>query len=65
MLGLLIGAAFAAGEALTVAWLSAFPERVSDLPAMRIKFWSLAIAAISLVLVALGLLIHWKRGGRR
>jgi hypothetical protein len=40
---------FSLGQAITFAWLSAFPEQASRLESLAWRFWS--YAALSLVLV--------------
>jgi|GEM_PF-2333638 len=44
-----VATAFAMGQALTFAWLSALPEQASRLESLAWKFW--AYAALSLILV--------------
>lgn len=58
MLLLLFGALFAAGQAVTFAWLSAFPERASHLDSLAFKFWVYAALCVVLLLVDFGLLIE-------
>lgn len=61
MVVLLLAAFLAVGQAITFAWLSAFPERASQLESLEIKFWSNAAVAAALVLIDLGLLVHLVR----
>lgn len=61
MIGLLLAAFLAAGQAITFAWLSAFPERASQLHTLEIKFWSYATLAVVLVIIDLGLLVRLIR----
>ena len=61
MVCLLLAALFAAGQAITTAWLSAFPERASQLGSLEIEFWSYAAVAAILVVVDLGLLVRLMR----
>jgi membrane protein implicated in regulation of membrane protease activity len=58
MIGLLLAAFLAAGQAITFAWLSAFPEQASRLHTLEIKFWSYATLAVVLVIIDLGLLVR-------
>jgi len=50
---LLITALLAAGQAVTFAWLSSFPERNAELGALRVKFWSSVCMSL---MASLGLL---------
>ena len=59
ILALLLLAFLAAGQAITFAWLSSFPERASQLASLDIKFWIYATAAVVLVLIDLGLVVRW------
>ena len=52
---LLLAACLAAGQAITFAWLSSFPERASQLESLRIKFWSYSISCAVLVIIDLAL----------
>lgn len=61
MVVLLLAAFLAVGQAITFAWLSAFPERASQLESLEIKFWSYAAVAVALVLIDLGLLVRLVR----
>jgi hypothetical protein len=61
MVGLLLAALFAAGQAVTFAWLSAFPERASQLESLEIKFWSYAAVSAALVIIDLVLLVALVR----
>jgi H+/Cl- antiporter ClcA len=48
---LLVAGLFSAGQALTFAWLSAFPDRAAQLPALEARFWafvSLAVVSLSI-----------------
>lgn len=65
MLLLLFGALFAAGQAVTFAWLSAFPERASQLDSLAFKFWIYAALCVVLLLVDFGLLIEIIRRRRK
>lgn len=58
IVGLLLVALFAAGQAVTVAWLSAFPERASQLEALEIKFWGYATLSAILVIIDLVLFVR-------
>jgi membrane protein implicated in regulation of membrane protease activity len=58
IVGLLLVALFAAGQAVTFAWLSSFPERASQLDALEIKFWSYATLSAVLVIIDLILLVR-------
>lgn len=51
ILGLLVAACLAAGQAITFAWLSSFPERATQLESLRIKFWSYASVSVVLVFI--------------
>ena len=46
-----------AGQAITFAWLSAFPEQAPRLGSLEWKFWS--YAALSLVLAVVDLKLVW------
>jgi len=61
MVALLLVAFLAVGQAITFAWLSAFPERASQLESLEIKFWSYAAIAATLVLIDLGLFVRLLR----
>lgn len=61
MVGLLFAALLAAGQAITMAWLSAFPERVSQIPLLELKFWSYSAVAAVLVIIDLGLCVRLMR----
>lgn len=65
MVFLLFVALFAAGQAITFAWLSAFPERASQLDSLTFKFWAYAGLCVVLILVDLGLLIEIIRRKRK
>lgn len=58
IVGLLIAALFAAGQAITFAWLSAFPERASQLDTLEIKFWGYATLSAALVIIDLVLFVR-------
>lgn len=58
---LLLAAFLAVGQAIAFAWLSAFPERASQLESLEIKFWSYAAVAAGLVLIDMGLLVRLLR----
>jgi membrane protein implicated in regulation of membrane protease activity len=55
IVGLLVVACLAAGQAITFAWLSSFPERATQLESLRIKFWS--YASVSAVLVFIDVIL--------
>lgn len=63
---LFLVACFAAGQAITFAWISSFPEQTSRLESLEIKFWTYTIASIVLFVVDLILVIkgirraNWK-----
>lgn len=61
MVGLLVLALLSAGQAITFAWLSSFPERASQLQELELKFWSFAAAATVFLGIDLGLLLHLMR----
>lgn len=56
--GVSLAAFLAAGQAVTFAWLSAFPERASQLESLEVKFWVYAIVSAILVIVDLVLLVR-------
>jgi membrane protein implicated in regulation of membrane protease activity len=58
---LLIAALLATGQAITFAWLSAFPERASQLGSLQVKFWSYTAAAVILILIDLMLAVRLVR----
>jgi membrane protein implicated in regulation of membrane protease activity len=58
IVGLLVVAFLAAGQATTFAWLSSFPEQASQLESLRIKFWSYAAVSAVLVFIDLILLVR-------
>ena len=55
---LFITAFLAAGQVITFAWLSSFPERAIQLESLEIKFWSYAVLSVSLFMVDVVLLVH-------
>jgi membrane protein implicated in regulation of membrane protease activity len=55
IVALLLVACFAAGQAVTFAWLSSFPERASQLESLRAKFWSYTVVSAVLLLISLAL----------
>lgn len=57
----LLVALFAAGQAITFAWLSAFPERASQLESLRTRFWTYAAASAVLVVFDAVLLLNLVR----
>jgi heme/copper-type cytochrome/quinol oxidase subunit 2 len=61
MVCLLLAAFLAAGQAITFAWLSAFPERAPQLEALELKFWSYAAISFALVVIDFGLLVRLVR----
>lgn len=61
MVGLLLAALFALGQAVTFAWLSSFPERAPQLESLEVKFWSYVAIAAALVIIDLGLLVRMVR----
>ena len=65
MVVLLLVALFAVGQAITFAWLSAFPERASQLHELEVKFWSYIALAVVLVIIDLGLLVRFVRQVRQ
>ena len=58
IVGLLLVALLAAGQAITFAWLSSFPERASELESLRIKFWSYTTISVVLIFVDLILAVR-------
>lgn len=52
-----VAAFLSTGQAITFAWLSAFPEQASRLESLEWKFW--IYAALSLVLVVVALKLVW------
>jgi H+/Cl- antiporter ClcA len=50
-----------AGQAVTIAWLSAFPERQSQLAAMEVKFWMYSVATVLLLAVVLAAVVALVR----
>jgi len=61
MVGLLLAAFLAAGQAITFAWLSSFPERASQLESLEIKFWSYAVVSAVLIVIDLALFVYLVR----
>ena len=61
IVGLLLAAFLAAGQAITFAWLSSFPERASQLESLEIKFWSYAVVSAVLVVIDLALFVYLVR----
>ena len=57
-LGLALAAFLAAGQAVTFAWLSSFPERASQLQSLETKFWGFAALSVVLGAAALALFIR-------
>ena len=62
--GVSLAAFLAAGQAVTFAWLSAFPERASQLESLETRFWGYATVSAILVIVDLILLVRLVRRGR-
>ena len=64
MLALLAAAILAAGQAITIAWLSSFPERASQVSSLEKQFWMYAILSAVLFIIDLALLVlrMHKRG---
>lgn len=58
---LCIAAFLSAGQAIALAWLSSFPERVTQLKSLEIKFWSNAVLSVSLFLVDVILVVRLLR----
>jgi len=58
MVGLLIAAFLAAGQAITFAWLSSFPERSSQLQSLEIRFWSYTAISAILFVIDIALLVR-------
>jgi hypothetical protein len=58
LIGLFLVAIYAAASAITVIWLSAFPENISRLDALTIKFWSYAVVSAALFVFDLWLLVR-------
>ena len=58
ILALLLLALLAAGQAITFAWFSSFPERASQLASFEIKFWCYTMVTLVLVLIDLALLVR-------
>jgi|OpeIllAssembly_1097287.scaffolds.fasta_scaffold2525779_1 TRAP-type C4-dicarboxylate transport system permease small subunit len=58
---LLIAAFLSAGQAITFAWLSAFPERASQLESLEIRFWAYAAISVTLVAIAVTLIVKLVR----
>lgn len=50
-----------AGQAVTIAWLSAFPERQPQLAAMEAKFWVYTVATVLLLAVVLAAVVFLVR----
>lgn len=50
IVGLLLAAFITAGQAITFVWLSAFPERASQLESLEIKFWIYAAISVALLI---------------
>ena len=61
LIGLFSVAIYAATTAITVAWLSAFPENTSRLDSLTIKFWSYAVVSAVLLVFDLWLLVRTIR----
>lgn len=62
-----IGALLSAGQAVTFAWLSAFPERSLQLDELRYKFWFFLALAGVLFVTFIGscyLLYRYTRKGK-
>lgn len=57
----LLAALFAAGQAIAFAWLSAFPEQVSQLESLRTRFWTFAAASAFLLVFDAVLLLNLVR----
>lgn len=55
---ILIAALLAAGQAITFAWLSSFPERASRFAAYEINFWCYGTASVVLIGAEIALLWH-------
>lgn len=65
ILVLLLAAFLAAGQAVTFAWLSSFPERASQLPSLERKFWAYSASAAALLMVDIWLSVRLVRDARR
>lgn len=61
LLFLFLAALFAAGQAITFAWLSSFPEQAPQLESLEIKFWSYTVLSASLFIIDVVLLLRLKR----
>ena len=57
LIGLFLLALWAGGQAITLAWLSAFPANASRIDSLTIRFWSYAVVAIILFVFDLWLLV--------
>ena len=62
---LLIAAIFAAGQAVTFAWLSNFPERAGQIESLKIKFWSYAVLSGAFFAIDGALLVYLSRQLRK
>ncbi len=56
---------FSVGQALTFSWLSAFPERASQLRSLEVKFWVYVILAIVLAVAEVLLIMRLIRQVRQ
>mgnify|MGYP006376709789 CR=1 FL=1 len=54
-------ALFSAGQAVTFAWLSAFPDRVAQLESLTMKFWIYTSIAVVAAVGDLFLLARYLR----
>ncbi len=57
MILLFVGMLFFAGQAITFAWLSAFPERIFQLESLTLKFWLYVVLSILCLIINLFLLM--------
>jgi len=65
-IGLLLLGLLAAGQAVTFAWLSAFPDRAEQIESLQLKFWAYVLGAVicfALEGVVIVRLVSWMRKG--
>jgi hypothetical protein len=51
VIALFLASCLAAGQAITFAWISSFPEQASRLESLEIKFWGYAALSIALFVI--------------
>ena len=58
IVGIFLAGFFTANSAITVAWLSAFPQNASRLDSLEVQFWSYTTISASLFVLDLWVLVR-------